>query len=78
MRREIATFRQLKGESFHEAWEHFKTLIQKCPHYGLPELLRLQMFYNGFDAHARLGLDRPAGGALMNKTYEDAYELIET
>ncbi|KAA3487069.1 gag-asp_proteas domain-containing protein [Gossypium australe] len=35
------------------------------------------MFYNGLDAHARLGLDGATGGALMNRTYEDAYELIE-
>ncbi|KAA3484857.1 oligopeptide transporter 4-like [Gossypium australe] len=52
LRRENATFKKLKGESFHEDWEHFKMLIQKCPYHGLPEWL---------DAHAQLGLDGAVG-----------------
>ncbi|KAA3477437.1 oligopeptide transporter 4-like [Gossypium australe] len=68
---------QLEGESFHEAWEHFKTLIKKCLHHGFPEWMQLQVFYNGLDAFARSGLDGVVRGALMNRTYEDAYELIE-
>ncbi|KAA3470408.1 acidic leucine-rich nuclear phosphoprotein 32 family member B-like [Gossypium australe] len=32
-------------------------LIQRCRHHGLPEWLKLQMFYNGLDAHARSALD---------------------
>ncbi|KAA3473540.1 oligopeptide transporter 4-like [Gossypium australe] len=35
--REIVTFKQLEGESFHESCEHFKMLIQICPHHGLLE-----------------------------------------
>lgn len=35
------------------------------------------MFYNGLDVHARSGLDGAAEGALMNRTYEDAYDLKE-
>ncbi|KAA3479733.1 NADH--cytochrome b5 reductase 1-like [Gossypium australe] len=27
LRREISMFKQLEGEGFHEAWEHFKTPI---------------------------------------------------
>ncbi|KAA3483650.1 Retrotransposon gag protein [Gossypium australe] len=48
---------------FYEVWERFNTLIQKCPHHGFPEWIS--------------GLDRAATGALMNRTYEDAYEIIE-
>ncbi|KAA3467264.1 Retrotransposon gag protein [Gossypium australe] len=50
LRREIVVFRQMERESFHEAWEHFKTLLI---------------------------LDGSTEGAPMNKTYEDAYEIIE-
>ncbi|KAA3466622.1 casein kinase II subunit alpha, chloroplastic-like [Gossypium australe] len=35
------------------------------------------IFYNGLDANSRSSLDGAAGGVLMNRTYEDAYELIE-
>ncbi|KAA3483040.1 RING-H2 finger protein ATL63 [Gossypium australe] len=54
-----------------------KLVSIKCPHPGLLEWLRLQIFYNVLDVHARSGLDRVAEGTLMNLTYEDAYELIE-
>lgn len=43
----------------------------------MPEWLQLQTFYNGLDASARYRLYGIVGGALMNKTYCDAYELIE-
>ncbi|KAA3484272.1 reverse transcriptase [Gossypium australe] len=33
LRREFTTFKQLEGESFHETWEYFKTLIQRGPHH---------------------------------------------
>ncbi|KAA3487943.1 oligopeptide transporter 4-like [Gossypium australe] len=52
LRREIVTFKEFEGESFHEAWECYKTMIQRCPHHGLPKWLRLQMFYNRLDAYA--------------------------
>lgn len=66
LRRETTTFKQLEGEGFHKAWELFKTLIQICPHHGLPKWLKLQMFYNGLDAHTRSRLDGAVLGALMN------------
>ncbi|XP_012483021.1 uncharacterized protein LOC105797621 [Gossypium raimondii] len=42
----------------------------------------LQKFFpiskaKGVDANVRSGLDGAAGGALMNRTYEDGYEIIE-
>ncbi|KAA3470067.1 Retrotransposon gag protein [Gossypium australe] len=38
LRREIDVFRQVEVESFYEAWECFKMLIQKYPHHRFPEL----------------------------------------
>ncbi|KAA3487338.1 Retrotransposon gag protein [Gossypium australe] len=77
LRREISMFKQFKKGSFTEAWELFKTLIKKCPHHKLTDWLRLQIFYNELDVHLRSRLDGAIGGALMNRTFEDAYELIE-
>ncbi|KAA3483571.1 Integrase-like protein [Gossypium australe] len=42
-----------------------------------PKFITLQMLDNELDAHARSGLDAATGGALINRTYEDVYELIE-
>ncbi|KAA3466057.1 Retrotransposon gag protein [Gossypium australe] len=49
----------------------------KIPLPKFPEWMRFHIFYNGLDANVKFRLDRAAGGALMNRTYEDAYEIIE-
>ncbi|KAL2903236.1 Ornithine carbamoyltransferase [Bienertia sinuspersici] len=43
----ISTFRQNEDESLHDAWKRFKRLQRQCPHYGLPDWLLIQTFYNG-------------------------------
>ncbi|KAA3472892.1 Retrotransposon gag protein [Gossypium australe] len=53
-----------------------ESLGVRYPHHGLPEWLRLHMFYNGLDENLRSRLDGATGGALMNRTYEDVYQLI--
>ncbi|GJZ67381.1 zinc finger, CCHC-type containing protein [Tanacetum coccineum] len=35
LRNDILMFQQHHGESFSEAWTHFKDLLQKLPHYGI-------------------------------------------
>lgn len=35
------------------------------------------MFYNGLDSHANSRLNGVAGEALMNRIYEESYDLIE-
>ncbi|PPD90687.1 hypothetical protein GOBAR_DD12374 [Gossypium barbadense] len=42
LRNEITTFQQLDDESLYEAWERFKELLRKCPHYGIPHCIHGQ------------------------------------
>ncbi|KAI3461988.1 hypothetical protein Pfo_018651 [Paulownia fortunei] len=78
MRNDITTFNQYDMESLHEAWERYKELLRRCPHHGLPEWLQVQTFYNGLGGATRTLVDAAAGGALMSKTHEEAYDLLET
>ena len=64
-------------ESLYEAWERYKDLLRKCPHHGLPVWLQVQTFYNGLGSNTRTMIDAAAGGTLMGKTPEVAYELLE-
>ena len=57
---------QLDGESLYEAWERYKDLQRKCPHYDLPDWLIVQTFYNGLTHSVRITIDATAGGALMD------------
>ena len=46
LRAKIATFAQMEGEPFHEAWDIFKQLIIQCPHHHYPLQLQNQFFYD--------------------------------
>ncbi|KAA3484132.1 Integrase-like protein [Gossypium australe] len=69
--------------------QHLKWFLQLCETLKFngitDDAIRLQLYpfsfidnsFTWLDRHERLGLDGATGGALMNKTYVDAYDLIE-
>ncbi|XP_052291700.1 uncharacterized protein LOC127900585 [Citrus sinensis] len=77
LRNEIASFHQLEDESLYDAWERFKELLRKCPHHGILCCIQLETFYNGLNQSTRLMVDASANGALLYKSYNDAYEILE-
>ncbi|KAJ4723309.1 DNA-directed DNA polymerase [Melia azedarach] len=64
-------------ESLSEAWERYKDMLRRCSHHGLPSWLQVQTFYNGLSCTTRTMIDAAAGGALMSKTPDEAYQLLE-
>ena len=74
---EINTFRQFEGENLAEAWERFHELLRRCPHHRLTRWMQVQTFYNYLSDSARTIIDALAGGALMKKTIDQAYEILE-
>lgn len=44
----------------------------------MPDWMVINTFYNGLGCQSRLIIDAAAGGALWAKSYEEAYNLIET
>ena len=67
----------MDDESLYEAWERYKELLRKCPYHGIPHCIQLETFYNGLNAHTRMVVDTSANGALLSKSYNEAYEIIE-
>ncbi|KAF7822014.1 uncharacterized protein G2W53_027469 [Senna tora] len=63
---------------FPPAWERFKDLLQRCPHHGFPKWLHVQTFYNGLHSTFQTTIDASAGGSLMEKPMEVAYNFLET
>ena len=74
---EINTFGQLEGENLVEAWDRFHELLRKCPHHRLTRWMQVHTFYNGMRNATRTLIDASAGGALMKKTIDQAYEILE-
>ena len=73
----ITSFAQFDNESIYEAWERYKDLIRKCPHYGLPAWLEIEFFYNRLQLNTMVLVDTVVGGAFMGKERDEAYELLE-
>ena len=74
---EINTFGQLEGENLVEAWDRFHELLRKCPHHRLTRWMQVHTFYNGLRNATRTMIDASAGGSLMKKTTDQAYEILE-
>ena len=73
----INTFRQLEGENLTEAWERFHELLRRCPHHRLTRWMQVHTFYNSLRDATRTVIDASAEGALMKKTTDQAYEILE-
>ena len=74
---EINTFRQLEGENLVEAWERIHELLRRCPHHRLTRSMQVHAFYNGLSDPTRTVIDASTGGALMKKTKDQAYGILE-
>ncbi|CAN6465339.1 unnamed protein product [Victoria cruziana] len=77
-RRAISLFMATEGESFHQAWEHMKDLLRKCPHHQIPKWQVLQGFYDGLTEPHRQVIDSSCGGSLMLKSEDEAWLLYDT
>ncbi|XP_050219718.1 uncharacterized protein LOC126670101 [Mercurialis annua] len=75
--KDILEFVQFEGESLYEAWERFKDLQRSVPHHRLNREHVIQIFYDGTTITTRGTIDAASGGSLMQKTYEEALDLVE-
>ena len=77
LRNEIVSFHQLEDESLYNAWERFNELLRRCPHQGIPCYIQMKIFYDGLNLSTRLMVDASANKALLFKSYNEAYEILE-
>ncbi|GJT32812.1 reverse transcriptase domain-containing protein [Tanacetum coccineum] len=61
LQNEITRFQQRFGETFSEAWDRFKDLFNKCPHYGFSPLHQIDTFYNSLNQSEQDSLKSAAG-----------------
>ena len=78
MRKKVQSFQQRDGNLFFEAWGHFNDLPLKCPHHKLPQDELVQDFYEGLNDMNNGVVDSGCGGVLMEKSNEEAMEILET
>lgn len=78
MRNKITSFRQWKHESLFDARERFKELLRQWPYQCIPMCVQVETFYNGIVPLSRNMLDTSSGGAMLSKSYQEGYDLIES
>ena len=66
----------MNGESLHEYRERFNKLCASCPHHQISEQLLIQYFYDGLMPMERSMIDASSGGALVDKTPQQARVLM--
>ncbi|GKA76131.1 reverse transcriptase domain-containing protein [Tanacetum coccineum] len=77
LRNEITRFQQRFGETFTEAWDRFKDLLNKCPHHGFSPLHQIDTFYNSLSQADQDSLNSAAGGNFLTKNTQEALTIIE-
>ncbi|GKD92915.1 reverse transcriptase domain-containing protein [Tanacetum coccineum] len=77
LRKDILNFQQLPTETVFEAWERFKSCLRKCPDHRILLVHQILTFYHGITIIDRDKIMVAAGGNVMRKTPQEAYDLIE-
>ena len=68
---------ELQELNLAEAWDRFHELLRRCPHHRLTRWMKVHTFYNGLRDATITVIDASIGGALMKKTMDRAYEILE-
>ncbi|PWA68429.1 reverse transcriptase domain-containing protein [Artemisia annua] len=77
LRTQIFRFQQAFDESFSDAWDRFKDLLEKCPNHGFSTLQQIDTFYNGLCHADQDSLNSAAGGNLLTRNIHEAFTIIE-
>ena len=74
---EINTFKHMEEENLVEAWERFHELLRRCPHHRVTRWMQVHTLYNGLSDPTKTVIDASVGGALIKKTTDQAYRILE-
>nr|GEU40529.1 reverse transcriptase domain-containing protein [Tanacetum cinerariifolium] len=77
LRNEITKYQQRFSETFTEARDRFKDILNKCPHYGFSLLRQIDTFYNGLNQSNQDSLNSAAGGNFLTRNTQKALTIIE-
>nr|GEU89562.1 reverse transcriptase domain-containing protein [Tanacetum cinerariifolium] len=78
LRNEITNFQQRLDESFSEAWDRLKDLLQACPRHGFLELNQLDTFYNALNSKDQDSFNSTADGNFLDKIPRECLAIIES
>ncbi|GJX48798.1 hypothetical protein Tco_0273988 [Tanacetum coccineum] len=75
--REIQAFSQLENESLTDAWLRMKKMLRNWHGHNLSKGNIIKIFYHGLNEITQEVLNAAAGGIVLHKTPNQAYQLLE-
>ncbi|GJY19154.1 reverse transcriptase domain-containing protein [Tanacetum coccineum] len=77
LQNEITRFQQRFGETFAEASDRFKDLLNKCLHHVFSPLRQIDTFHNSLNQSEQDSLNSAAGGNFLTKNTQEALTIIK-
>ncbi|GFZ14711.1 hypothetical protein Acr_24g0009010 [Actinidia rufa] len=77
LRRAISQFVPNSGESFFQAWERFKNLLNACPHHNFPPWHTINIFYSSLSEKLKMFVESMCAGSFPDKNPEQAFEYFD-
>ncbi|KAK0572692.1 hypothetical protein LWI29_035517 [Acer saccharum] len=65
------------GDSFHETWERFQSLLAQLPPHVLPDEYKVSSFQEGLSPHTQLLITNACGGSTADKTAAFVMDVCE-
>ncbi|XP_042032297.1 uncharacterized protein LOC121779002 [Salvia splendens] len=74
---EIIALQMTPTENIRDAWGRFKSLMKRCPNYGLTPTVQVITFFKGCVPEAQRELNLSSGGNFLKKGVNEAMKLID-
>lgn len=77
LKSQIQNFNQFDGETFYEAWERYKDLLDRCPMHSYVLFDKVKNFYKGIDSISQALIDGACQGNLLDVPLRRIWEVCE-
>ena len=77
LQRQMMNFSCSPNESFHQAWERFKDLLNACPHHGFEMWRLVSFFYDSLTADFKRLVSTMCNGEFYDKEPSEAFDFFD-
>jgi len=77
LQRQMMNFSCCPNESFHQAWERFKDLLNACPHHGFEMWRLVSFFYDSLTTDFKKLVSTMCNGEFYDKEPSEAFEFFD-
>ncbi|KAL5540114.1 hypothetical protein UlMin_044201 [Ulmus minor] len=76
LKRKISNFAQKDSETLYQVWEHYKDLLNSCPHHGYESWRVVSYFYDGLLNRERQFIETMCNEEFLHKDPDEAIDFL--